>query len=170
LKTDDKTRSVTFDTKGLDLSKNEGAKLLNDVIGSKNTYEFSEGQTVNTSSGLQRIDSIKTIPQYIANLPIFSNKSGDSRQPRAGVADVAGIDVDNGRILRTQVGVGVSRFWTVAFHELAEAYEKNDNRQSSYEAGRKAALQRETNLRDQRPYLKQNAPGAGGPGTGIMRQ
>jgi len=54
--------------------------------------------------------------------------------------------------------------WTVAFHELAEAYEKIDGgKGGSYAAGHNAALQRELELRDQRPYLREYNTGAGGP-------
>jgi len=50
---------------------------------------------------------------------------------------------------------------TVAFHELAEAFEKIDGgKGGSYEAGHNAALQRELKLRDQRPYLKGYNTGA----------
>jgi hypothetical protein len=53
---------------------------------------------------------------------------------------------------------------TVAFHELAEAFEKIDGgKGGSYEAGHNAALQRELKLRDQRPYLKGYNTGSGGP-------
>jgi hypothetical protein len=54
--------------------------------------------------------------------------------------------------------------YTVAFHELAEAFAKIDGGMGgSYERGHNAALQRELTLRDQRPYLKQYNTGAGGP-------
>jgi len=45
-----------------------------------------------------------------------------------------------------------------------EAYEKIDGgKGGSYAAGHNAALQRELELRDQRPYLKEYNTGAGGP-------
>ena len=51
-----------------------------------------------------------------------------------------------------------------SFHELAEAYEKIDGgKGGSYAAGHNAALQRELELRDQRPYLREYNTGAGGP-------
>ena len=57
--------------------------------------------------------------------------------------------------------------YTVVFHELAEAYAKIDGgKGGSYADGHNAALQREQTLRDQRPYLKQNNTGAGGPANG----
>jgi hypothetical protein len=154
----DKTGNVTFDTKDLDLSKNEGAKLVNDLVSSKNTYEFSEGPTVMTDKGPVKIDYIGT------NLPAF----GDQRQigdPRAGVSDVVAFNFDNKNVTRiSNTDLGVAPNFTYAFHELAEALEKIDGgKGGSYEAGHNAALQREFTLRDQRPYLKQYNTGAGGP-------
>jgi RHS repeat-associated protein len=158
LKIDAKTGNVTFDTKDLDLSKNEGAKLVNDLVSSQNTYEFSEGPTVNTDKGPVKIDYI------IANLPVFGDQRGGG-QPRSGVSDVVGLNFDNKNVTRvSNTNLGVSLNFTIAFHELAEAYEKIDGGHGgSYEAGHNAALQRELTLRDQRPYLKQNNTGAGGP-------
>jgi len=53
--------------------------------------------------------------------------------------------------------------WTVVFHELAEAYAKDDgSKANSYEQAHGAAIQRENQLRDQRPYLKAYNPGSGG--------
>jgi len=57
----------------------------------------------------------------------------------------------------------VARGFTVAFHELAEVYEKIDGgKGGSYAAGHNAALQREEKLRDQGPYLKEYNHCAGG--------
>jgi len=54
--------------------------------------------------------------------------------------------------------------FTLAFHELAEAYEKIDGgKGGSYALGHNAAMQREEILRDQRPYLKNYNHGSGGP-------
>src|SRR5712692_8078566 len=40
---DKKTNTITVDITGIDLTKNEGAALLNDVIGRKNRYDLSIG-------------------------------------------------------------------------------------------------------------------------------
>lgn len=53
-----KTGVVSFDTNNLDLSKNEGASLVSDLVGSKNTYDFSVGPTIMTDKGPVRIDKI----------------------------------------------------------------------------------------------------------------
>ena len=158
---DAKTGVISFDTKDLNLSKNEGASLVNNLVGSKNTYDFSVGPTIMTDKGPVRVDHIGT---DMANLPAF----GDQRQignPPAGVSDILDIYFNNPNITRvSNTNLQVAPEWTVAFHELAEAYEKIDGgKGGSYAAGHNAALQREMTLRDQRPYLKQYNTGAGGP-------
>jgi RHS repeat-associated protein len=161
LSMDAKTGVVSFDTTDLDMSKNEGASLVNNLVGSKNTYDFSVGPTIMTDKGPVRVDHIGL---DMANLPAF----GDQRQignPPAGVSDILDLYLNNPNIQRgSNTNLQVSPEWTVAFHELAEAFEKIDGgKGGSYEAGHNAALQRELKLRDQRPYLKGNNTGAGGP-------
>jgi len=158
LKIDDKTGVVIFDTTDLDFGKNEGAKLINDLVSSQNTFEFSEGPTVATDKGPVKIDYI------IANLPAFGDQRGVG-QPRSGIADVVGLYFNNKKVTRgSNTKLGVAPDFTTAFHELAEAFEKIDGgKGNSYEAGHNAALEREKVLRDQRPYLKQYNTGAGGP-------
>jgi hypothetical protein len=161
LSMDAKTGVVSFDTKDLDLSKNAGAALVNDLVGSKNTFDFSVGPTIMTDKGPVRIDKIST---NMANLPTF----GDQPQignPPAGVSDILGLNLNNPNMTRvSNTNLKVAPEWTVAFHELAEAYEKIDGgKGGSYAAGHNAALQRELELRDQRPYLKEYNTGAGGP-------
>jgi RHS repeat-associated protein len=161
LSMDAKTGVVSFDTSGLDLSKNAGGALVNDLVGSKNTYDFSVGPTVMTDKGPVRVDKIGL---DIANLPTFGDqpKSGN---PPAGVSDILDLYLNNPNVTRvSNTNLKIAPEWTVAFHELAEAYAKIDGGMGgSYAAGHNAALQREMNLRDQRPYLKEYNTGAGGP-------
>jgi RHS repeat-associated protein len=161
LSIDAKSGVVSFDTGGLDLSKNAGGALVNDLVGSKNTYDFSVGPTIMTDKGPVRIDKIGI---DLANLPTFGDqpKSGN---PPAGVSDIVGLYLNNPNITRvSNTDLKVAPEFTVAFHELAEAYAKIDGGMGgSYAAGHNAALQREMELRDQRPYLKQYNTGAGGP-------
>jgi len=161
LSMDAKTGVVSFDTKDLDMSKNEGASLVNNLVGSKNTFDFSVGPTIMTDKGPVRIDKISV---DLANLPTFGDqpKSGN---PPSGVSDIVGLFLNNPNITRvSNTNLNVAPEWTVAFHELAEAYAKIDGAMGgSYAAGHNAALQREMTLRDQRPYLKQYNTGAGGP-------
>ena len=86
-------------------------------------------------------------------------------KPRAGVSDVVALYFNNPNVTRvSNTDLKVALNFTVAFHELAEAYEKIEGgKGASYEAGHNAALQREEKLRDQRPYLKEYNQGAGGP-------
>ena len=158
LSIDAKTGVVGFDTSGLDLSKNAGAGLVNDLVGSKNTYDFSIGPTVMTDKGPVKIDYIT------ANLPTFGDQPKGGNPP-AGVSDIVALYFNNPKVARaSNTNLNVAPEWTVAFHELAEAYEKIDGgKGGSYAAGHNAALQRELELRDQRPYLKEYNTGAGGP-------
>jgi RHS repeat-associated protein len=158
LSMDAKTGVVSFDTKDLDLSKNAGAALVNDLVGSKNTYDFSIGPTVMTDKGAVKIDYIT------ANLPTFGDQPKGGNPP-AGVSDIVALYFNNPKVTRgSNTNLQVAPEWTVAFHELAEAYEKIDGgKGGSYAAGHNAALQRELELRDQRPYLKEYNTGAGGP-------
>ncbi|MCU1242537.1 MAG: repeat protein [Candidatus Acidoferrum typicum] len=133
-------------------------RLSMDAVGSKNTYDFSVGPTVMTDKGLVKIDYI------IANLPTFGDQPKGGNPP-AGVSDIVGLYFNNPNVTRgSNTNLKVSPEWTVAFHELAEAYEKIDGGNGgSYAGGHNAALQREMRLRDQRPYLKEYNTGAGGP-------
>jgi RHS repeat-associated protein len=161
LSMDAKTGVVSFDTKDLDLGKNAGAALVNDLVGSKNTYDFSVGPTIMTDKGPVRIDKIST---NMANLPTFGDQPKIGNPP-SGVSDILGLNLNNPNMTRvSNTNLKVAPEWTVAFHELAEAYEKIDSgKGGSYSAGHNAALQRELELRDQRPYLKGYNTGAGGP-------
>ena len=114
-----------------------------------------------TDKGPVRID--KLTGGYMANLPAF----GDQRpggNPPPGVSDIFGIYLGNPNLTRKSLtNLKSAPEWTIAFHELAEAFEKIDGgKGGSYEAGHNAALQRELKLRDQRPYLTQYNTGAGG--------
>jgi hypothetical protein len=77
---DAKTGVVSFDTKDLDLSKNAGGALVNDLVGSKNTFDFSIGPTIMTDKGPVRID---TISGNLANLPhlVTNPKLGAPARP-----------------------------------------------------------------------------------------
>jgi len=59
----------------------------------------------------------------------------------------------------------------IAFHELAEAYEKIDGGIKDYDTGHANAIARELKLRDQQPYLKAFGLGSGdkGPASGLYR-
>lgn len=154
----DKTGLISLDTTGLDLSKNEGASLVNDLVGSKNTYDFSIGPTVMTDKGPVRVDYLT------ANLPTFGDQPKGGNPP-SGVSDIVALYFNNPNLTQvSNTNLKVAPEWAVAFHELAEAYEKIDGgKGGSYEQGHNAALQREMMLRDQRPYLKEYNTGAGGP-------
>jgi len=53
---DAKTNTITVDLTGIDLSQNEGAALLNDLVVSKNRYDLSIGSSVETLGGTISLD------------------------------------------------------------------------------------------------------------------
>ena len=101
-----------------------------------------------TDKGPVRIDKISV---DLANLPTFGDQPKTGNPP-AGVSDIHGLYLNNPNMTRvSNTNHQVAPEWTVAFHELAEAFEKIDGgKGGSYAAGHNAALQREMILRDQR--------------------
>ena len=157
-----RTRVVSLDTQGLDLSTNEGANLLNDLVTSSSKFGFSVGPTIETQGGTVQVD-------YIKNLPLFENQFAhrlalDTELPK-GVDAQVGFNPNHPQFtLRSNTNLELAVPFTVVFHELAEAYGKVDGgKGGSYDAGHNATIPRENRLRDQRPYLKDHNPGSGGP-------
>jgi RHS repeat-associated protein len=150
---DKDTGSVSFNTDGLDLSKNEGAALINDLVNSTNHYDFSVGDTVETAQGTLRVDHIANLDNQESHAPLT-----DLATPKKGVADQVAIDrkVKTASDTKLQPAVG----YTTTFHELAEAYGKVDH-DKNYDGAHQEAKDREKNLRDQRPSLKEHNPGSG---------
>lgn len=147
------TGVVTLDTEGLDLSKNEGANVINDLLQSANTYDFSVGPTVQTAQGTLRIDYIENRDNKDSHAPIKTPWT-----PRAGVDDQVAIDE---RVHPTSENhIAPATKDSVVFHELAEAYAKVDHNEK-YGAAHQEAIDREKALRDQRPALQLHNPGSG---------
>ena len=167
---DSKTGTVSFDTKDLDVSKNEGALLVSQLVTSSNTYGFALGDTANTAGG----------PVSMAGNPVSNlDNTTDARYgsgksptdlPPKGVNDQVTINPKDANYKDT-VGRSVP-LSSLAFHELAEAYSKVDEGRpyadfqplvftlttvsiGSPEAGaHNQAVLREFKLRDQRPNLQ----------------
>lgn len=161
---DEKTGVVTFDTKDLDLSANEGAALLNNLIQSQNTYDLSIGSTVEIAGGTVNVDYIKNLPPTADQLQYRECKcAAPTETPKKGVNDQVAFNPNDPRERRSLTNLKLAVPFTVVFHELAEAFAKVDGGQKTYEGAHNAAHNREAALRDQRPYLKQHNPGSGGP-------
>ena len=163
---DENTGVVSFNTEGLDLSTNEGAALINDLVQSQNVYGLSEGPTVDTAGGTVKVDYILNLPPTTDQLQF--RKSGaalPTEMPKAGIADQVAFNVNDPRGKhRSLTNLKLAQPWTVVFHELAEAYAKVDgSKGNSYSQAHGAAIEGENRLRDQRPYLKDYNPGSGGP-------
>jgi RHS repeat-associated protein len=170
---DEKTGIITVDLKDIDLTKNEGASLLSDVIGSKNTYGLTVGSSVESLGGqLSLIPTKDNAYSSMVNLDNnpddrFSKGKTDKQKPPKGVDDQIGINYDfRDKNSESNTKLKLAPNWTTTFHELAEAYAKVEG-SKQYAQAHQAAIERETRLRDQRPYLKEHNPGSG-PGTSII--
>ena|GEM_PF-3269594 len=171
---DEKTNTITVDLTGIDLTKNEGAALLNDVIESTKVYDVKIGSSVDTLGGERSL-----IPQLkdgrVANVsmvnldnnPDVRYKKGDIDKPKKGVDGQIAFNYDwRDKHSESTTKLKLAPNWTTTFHELAEAYAKVDGNMQYAQAHQKA-IDRETKLREERPYLKHYNPGSG-PGTNII--
>jgi len=148
----EKTGVVSIDFSGIDLSKNEGAKLLNQLIGSSNVYQLSVSEQIDTRSGT------RTLTGLLENLDRnpderYTKGKPNSELPPAGVDDVVGI-------LPKVISISSTNklpppLWLIAFHELAEAYAKIDGGKlyGGTQGAHQEALDREAILRSQRTGL-----------------
>jgi RHS repeat-associated protein len=163
---DEKTGVVSFNTEGLDLTKNAGAALINDLVQSKANYGFAEGPTVETAGGTVKVDYILNLPPTADQLQYRKSQSAlPTEMPKPGIADQVAFNPNDPRgVHQSLTNLNFALPWTIVFHELAEAYAKVDGgKGNSYPQAHTAAIERENQLRDQRPYLKEYNPGSGGP-------
>ncbi len=152
------THTITVDLTGIDLSKNEGAFLLSDVVESKSVYSLDLGSTMLTAGGLRSVTNDD--PVNLDNRPDwrYGNGKNSMNLPPSGVDDAIGID-PHSRPLRDSNGDVVPLSSTI-FHELAEAYAKIDmgeqymSKQTGMEGAHGDAVEREIRLRSQRPNMK----------------
>jgi RHS repeat-associated protein len=165
------TGKVTFNTDGLDLSSNEGAALINQLVTSSDTYGFSLGDTVNTEGGPVKVgsDPVNLDRQYDDR---YGNGKAATDRPPKGIADQVAI---NPALARFKDSQGRSVLLSsLAFHELAEAYAKIDGGKAygdflninlvngttlvispvAQQGAHNEAAQREEKLRGQRPNLQ----------------
>jgi RHS repeat-associated protein len=168
---DEKTNTITVDLTGIDLSQNEGASLVSQLVDSNNVYNLTLGDRVQTAGGPLSLGK-----DPIANL----DRNPDSRYgkgksatdlPPARVDSIVGINPAGARFRDSQ-GRSVP-LSSLIFHELAEAYSKVDGGkpysdfQPLYLIGgttlqlghpergaHNDAVQRELQLRAQRPNLQ----------------
>jgi RHS repeat-associated protein len=160
---DAKTNTITVDLAGIDLSQNEGASALNDVVSSTKHYDLSIGSKVQSLGGTEKTGLLNT--NLTLNDERFKGKN-DKFKPPKGVDAQIGVDVDAVRRNRkSNTDLKTALPYTVVFHELAEAYAKLEHNKQ-YNPAHQEAVEREQKLRDQRPYLKDYNPGSG-PGDDI---
>lgn len=154
----DKQKGLIIDLKGIDLKKNEGANLLNDLETSKMIYELRIADTVVTAGGERAVGDMVNLSNNDVRLKAATDK------PPAGIDGLIVIDTARDGMLSVKKGSkeNLPLPWTTAFHELAESYGFVDSGQQYAEA-HGSANTREAMLRDQRPQLKSAMPGGGGP-------
>ncbi|MBZ5597350.1 MAG: RHS repeat-associated core domain-containing protein [Acidobacteriia bacterium] len=174
---DEKNNTVSFNTSGLDLSANEGAALVNQLVTSSDTYAFALSDTANTAGG-----PVKMTNDPISNLDNrpddrYGKGKAATDLPPKGVADQVTINPNTAHFKDSQ-GRSVS-LSSLAFHELAEAYGKIDGGKAygdfqninvvngttlqvgpPQQGAHNQAVQREFKLREQRPNV-QNSGRAG---------
>lgn len=143
---------VSIDFSGIDLSKNEGAKLLNQLTGSSNVYQLSVSEQIDARSGTRALTGI------LENLDRnrderYTKGKPDSELPPTGIDDVVGI-------LPKVISISSTNrlappLWLIAFHELAEAYAKIDGgkQYGGTRGAHQESLDREAILRGQRTGL-----------------
>ncbi len=154
----DKDKGLTINLKDIDLTKNAGAKLLNDLATSKKVYEFRISDTVITAGGERATGDMANLSNNDVRLTANTDK------PPAGVDGLVVIDPARDGMLSVTEGSGekLPVPWTTAFHELAESYAMVDG-SKQYAESHTEANTREGVLREQRPTLKAFMPGGGGP-------
>jgi RHS repeat-associated protein len=170
---DEKNNTVSFDTRGLDLTKNEGATLINQLVTSSDTFGFSLSDTANTAGG-----EVKMTKEAISNLDDraddrFGAGKRQTDLPPNGVADQVTINPANAHFHDSRkASVSIS---SLAFHELAEAYAKIEGAKAYgdfqnitsdgailvvepkiQQGAHNEAVERERKLIDQRPNLKES--------------
>jgi RHS repeat-associated protein len=175
---DAKTNTITVDVTGIDLSQNEGAALLNDLVASKNRYDLAIGSTVETLGGIISLDpkdkKNKTSTDMV-NLDVNPDDRFNYRKPPGKVAkEKPKLGIDDqvafnlaGRSPRvSDTKLKPATIESIIFHELAEAYAKIEHNKQ-YADAHQEAIQREQKLRNERPYLKDHNPGSG-PGDRVI--
>jgi hypothetical protein len=93
----------------------------------------------------------------------------DQSKPKKGIDDEVALNI-SGRAERLSfTNLKPALMESVVFHELAEAYGKVEHNKQ-YAAAHQEAIDRETRLREQRPYLRGHNPGSGPGETVIIRR
>jgi hypothetical protein len=126
LSVDPNTGLVSFNAEGLDLSQNEGANLINDLVKSDHTYDLSSGTIVDTAGGMVDVDYIKNLPPTADQVQYRKCQcSAPTETPKRGVDDqVAFNEYDTRGQHQSLTDLKLAAPFTVVFHELAEAYAK----------------------------------------------
>ena len=160
----DKTKqTITVDITGIDLLKNEGAALLNDLVSSEKQYSLHLGEQIPTLAGFRSVSA------PLENLDVnpdsrYSKGKTDSFLPPSGIHSQIGINPFVKRESLTDLRPTTTG--DLIFHELAESYSKIDGGMQ-YSDAHQEAIRRENIFRGQQPYRKDYNPGSG-PGDKVI--
>jgi hypothetical protein len=154
---------ITVNLGGMDLSQNEGALLLDQLVGSAYTYNLNIGDALLTEGGAISMKDRATM--NLDRNPDWRYGKGKSPQhlPRSGVDAQIGINPNLASFYHDTSGRRVL-LSSVIFHELAEAYSKvdlgkqyhplrPDGKPDATRGAHSDAVAREYRLRNQRPNL-----------------
>ena len=167
----DNDNIVKFNVTEENAQRDTGAFLVYQMVNSLFKYDIFIGQKVPTAETKENgkpLYDLKVNGQWYANLPPFKSQLeknfGNPKHPRLFPAN--GIDAQiafnhEGFIFAKKNSMLPPSLWMVAFHEMAEAYEKIDGRIGDYKTGHDNAVTRELKLRNERPYLRDYNLGSG---------
>jgi hypothetical protein len=147
---DKKTGVVSIDFSGIDLSKNEGSRLLSDLVTSKSVYQLSVSEQIDTRAGTRQLNGLL---ENLDKNPDIRYQKGPSSLPPSGIDDNVGI---LSKVITISGPLKTAPpLWLIAFHELAEAYSKIDGgkQYGGPQGAHQEALTREAILRGQRLWL-----------------
>lgn len=172
------TNTIRVDLTGIDTSKNEGAALLNDLVTSGNKYDLSVGPTAQTLAGAISLDPKGKKNKTAIDMVNLDNnpddryntvkppRKRDAARPAPGIDDEVAMNISGRATRESSTNLKPATTESVVFHELAEAYAKVEHGKQ-YSDAHQEAIDRETRVRDQRPYLKDHNPGSG-PGDRVI--
>lgn len=120
-----RARTIIADLGGIDTSRNEGARLLAQIAGSRRVYNLTLGDRYLTATGPESLAGEAVVNNSNSfDPPRFPYDKPASVRPPAGVDSLVAIDPAIARYIDSE-GRPVP-LSMIIFHELAEAYAKVD--------------------------------------------
>jgi len=91
------TNTITVDLTGIDPSKNEGAALSGQLVGSQNVYNLTLGNDYQTAAGLKSLGNDAIANNSNSFDPRFGHDKSAGVRPPSGVDSLVAIDPANAR-------------------------------------------------------------------------